>query len=80
MEDVTFPSRTPKRTSIDRNFIAEVTPTVAPKFTPANIKEVEYNTIGNCLLSLISGPCTHLLSNAPLKERRKKKRLHINVG
>lgn len=46
MEDVTFPTRPPKRTSIDRNFIAEVIPTVAPKFTSANIKEAEYNTIG----------------------------------
>nr|XP_012225938.1 PREDICTED: pickpocket protein 19-like [Linepithema humile] len=39
-----------KGTSIERNFIAEVTfPTVAPKFTLANIKEAGYNTIGNCL-------------------------------
>ncbi|EFN64203.1 Sodium channel protein Nach [Camponotus floridanus] len=36
--------------SIDRNFIAEVTTMAVPKFTPANIKEAEYNTIGNCLL------------------------------
>lgn len=76
MEDVTFLSRSPKRTSIDCNFIAEVTPTVAPKFTSANIKEAEYNTIGNCLLSLISSISLHPFppAIASLKEKRKKKR------
>lgn len=70
----------PKRTSIDRNFIAEVT--VAPKFTSANIKGAEYNTIGNCLLSLISDISLHpfpLHHFSRLREEREQ-RSHLTAG
>lgn len=73
-------ARPPKRTSIDRNFIAEVT--VAPKFTSANIKEAEYNTIGKCLLSLISGIFLHPFSpdHSPSKKEVRKRRLVVTAG
>jgi len=74
MEDVTFLSQPLKRTSIDCNFIAKVTPTVAPKFTSANIKEVEYNTIGNCLLSLISSISLHPFPPDRFFQRKKRKK------